>query len=366
MSTLSLTRWTTLPTAAKASARLPLIDALRAIAASTIAWHHFALYLCASSASVSFGMLDWLRDHGRATPIFFVVGGFVMAQSMSRREWNLSQVGRFIAHRYCRLGLPYLAAIALAIAACDFARGTLPDDLVGEPPTLPQLVAHLFFLQDILGYPSLSAGLWFVCVIFQLVLIYAAMLWLRDAIARWLGRPTPDESTAVPMLVGWALAISSLFYFNVHLRFDIWPWYFFCHFFLGVMVHHGLRDRKSGLAFGLYVALVLAALVYEWRLRLATSLVTGLVLFAGGKLGIMKRWPSSRAVQYLGRTSYSLFLIHFSVLVVVATVWAQQERTTPWDSLTACFAAYLASLVVADLFYRAVEIPTAQLSRRLA
>lgn len=364
MATISLTRSATLPQTVKTSARLPLVDALRAAAASVIAWHHFALYLCAWTASVSFGLLDWLRENGRTTQIFFVVGGFVMARSMSRRQWNLPEAGRFIVQRYCRLGLPYLGAIVLAMAACSFARGTLPDDLVGEPPTLPQLAAHAFFLQDILGYPSLSAGLWFVCINFQLGLIYAATLWLRDAIARASGRPAPDQSTAVPMLLGWTLAIASLFYFNVHQRFDVWAWYYFGHFFLGVMVHHGLRDRKSGLVFGLYVLLMLAALAYDWRWRLVTSLVAGLVLFCGGKLGLMQRWPSSRAVHYLGRASYSLFLVHFPVLLVVATVWAQQERTTPWDGLTAFLTAYAASLVVADLFYRAVEMPAARLNRR--
>ncbi len=291
----------------KSGARLPLIDALRAVAASTIVWHHFALYLCVSTPSVRFGFFDWLRDHGRATPIFFVVSGFVMAQTMSRRQWNLQQIGRFVVHRYCRLGLPYLAASAMAIAACTLARGTLPDDLVGAPPTLPQIAAHVFFLQDILGYPSFSAGLWFVCIIFQMGLIYAAMLWLRDAAARWLGRATAAQSNAVPMLLGWALAAASLFYFNVHLRFDVSAPYFFCHFFLGVMAHHGLRDRKSGFAFGLYVALMFVALAYLWRWRMVTSLVTGLVLFVGGKFGFIQRWPSSRAVQYLGAPATACF-----------------------------------------------------------
>jgi peptidoglycan/LPS O-acetylase OafA/YrhL len=95
-------------------------------------------------------------------------------------------------------------------------------------------------------------------------------------------------------------------------------------------------------------------------------MVTGLFLFLGDKLGLLNSWPRSRLVAYLGRTSYSLFLIHFPVLVVVETAWARLGRTSPWDAVAGLCVAYVASLVAAALLYAAVEAPAATLSRRFS
>ncbi|MQM31285.1 MAG: GTP cyclohydrolase, partial [Candidatus Accumulibacter phosphatis] len=166
--------------------RQQFITALRAVAAIVILWHHFALYppLRQWAAPLLGDMLDWLEFNARATQVFFVVGGYVMALSMSRQNWNLRSMRSFVVQRYLRLVIPYLGAIALAVSSYLVARGWLPDSVVGEPVSLPQLLAHLFFLQDILGYEQLSAGLWFVCINFQLGLVYAAGLLLRDTLAR--------------------------------------------------------------------------------------------------------------------------------------------------------------------------------------
>ena len=165
-------------------ARLPLVDAIRAVLATTIAWHHFFLYgpLADPLAASENGWLAWLLNYRWIVPAFFVISGFVMARSMLHGEWRLRQLGIFVVHRYCRLGLPYLAAIALAIVAATIARGDLSDDVVGPVPTGPQLLAHALLLQDILGYPALSAGLWFVCIDFQLSLLLAVLLVVRDTL----------------------------------------------------------------------------------------------------------------------------------------------------------------------------------------
>jgi peptidoglycan/LPS O-acetylase OafA/YrhL len=348
--------------------RLPLVDALRALAATLVAWHHFGLYGLQSTRipPALDQLLDPLRIYGWAAQVFFVLGGFVAARSMSRRTWNCRQVGWFSVGRYCRLGLPYLAAIALALAACAIGRGWVTECVLGRSPTLAQIIAHVVFLQDILGYESLSAGLWFVCIDFQLGLLFVAMLFLRDALARLFGRDEGEQSTVVLILVGWALAAPSLFFFNVHEDLDVWAIYFFGQFFLGVMVYHGLKSSRMTILWGIYALMVTAALVYNWRWRLATSLLTGLVLFLGGKFGLMERWPASRVVSYLGRTSYSLFLIHFPVLVLVLTLWARFDWTSPWAAMTALVVAYIASLMAADIFYRAIEAPAARSSRRFS
>ena len=78
--------------------RSQFIVALRAVAALVIVWHHFALYpsLRQWAAPLIGGVLDLLELHARATQVFFVVGGYVLAGSHSRHQWTLRRLGAFI------------------------------------------------------------------------------------------------------------------------------------------------------------------------------------------------------------------------------------------------------------------------------
>ena len=356
---------TTVNPAPAAAPRLLFLDALRAIASLTIVWHHFSLYppLREQAAPILGPVLDWFQHYARATQVFFVVGGYVMARSMAHRQWGVAEVLGFIRLRYCRLGLPYLAVIMVVIPVSMLGRGWLPDAVVGSPVTVPQLLAHLVFLQDLLGYEQLSAGLWFVCINFQLGLIYVATLWLRDR----LGRPPNAGGGSwleVPNLIGWALAVFSLFYFNLHEAWDHWALYFFPYFFMGVVVHGGQRSRSGRVGFWGYQLLLAAALLAHWRWRLVSALVVGLLLFAAEKTGVGARWPRSRIIARLGRASYSLFLIHFPMLLLVSTVWAWLGWISPWAAVAGLLTAFALSIAAAFWFFRWVEAPAGRLAHR--
>ena len=240
--------------------RLPFIIALPAVASLIILWHHFALYppLRGWAAPIAGQVLDGFEVHARATQVFFVIGGYVLARSLSHRQWDLRQVGTFVAQRYCRLGLPYLAVVALIIPIYLLAGDTLPESVVGSPASLPQVLAHLFFVQDLLEYEQLSAGLWFVCINFQLGLMYVAMLWLRDVFAASHNKKGPD----VVGWIGWALSIYSLFYFNLNAEMDGWGLYFFPYFFTGIIIHRSLAGATGKLEFCLYEAVLAEAMVF--------------------------------------------------------------------------------------------------------
>jgi hypothetical protein len=164
-----------------------LIQALRASAALTILWHHFALYalLTEWAAPLLGDLLSWLARYARATQVFFVVSGFVAAQTIGTRVWRFSQLGRFVLQRYCRLGLPYLAIVLATYPAhlriCSWlgagrcARAAGIAGTISCPPLLPA---------GLLGYEALSAGLWFVCINFQLGFGYAFGMMLQQRFGR--------------------------------------------------------------------------------------------------------------------------------------------------------------------------------------
>jgi len=350
--------------------RMQLIEAMRALASSVIAWHHLCLYWPPMSGQVPWvsEVVRWLSENGRATQLFFVIGGFVMAQGMSRRRWDGAVMRRYALVRYLRLALPYLVAMGLAMAACALGRGVLPEYITGGTPNFTQILAHVLFLQKIMGYESFSAGMWFVCINFQLSLLFALGLWCRDTLPsglRWL-----------PMAVGWALAASCLFYFNLDDRWDMWALYFFAHFFTGVMAWYGLGSRRWAAAFWAYLLMSAVALGWrcgldDWQLALPTvrmlvALGVGVVLHLGARSGLGVHWPKGATVAYLGRTSYSLFLVHFPLLVVILCLWTWLEWMTPLGHVAGLLITYALSLLAANLFYRYVETPAARVSREFA
>ena len=341
------------------------LDALRAFASVMILLHHFALYppLSEHAEPMLGSILDGFRNHARFTQVFFVIGGYVMAYTMSTQTWRLPAAGLYMVRRYCRLGIPYLASILLAMVACEFARGWVPVDVIGTPPTLPQFVAHLFFLQEFFGYEHLSTGLWFVCINFQMGLIYVIMLYLRDALLRWLGTSASGAWANLPMFAGWGISVFSLFFLNPNTDWDSWAIYFFPYFFMGIVVHDGLRNKSSEVGFWSYLALLVIAMIFGWRLRLASTAIIGLLLFVTEKSGLGGRWPKSRLIARIGRVSYSLFLVHFPVLIMVSTVWEKLGWNSPTQAVAGLLTAFFASVAASFVFYRLIELPSASLLR---
>lgn len=335
------------------------LNALRAIAALVILWHHFALYKpFADWAAPMIGIgLSWLAEHARATQVFFVIGGFVLAHSLDRRSWgSIAALGHFVVERYIRLGFPYLVVVALMVPIDHFARGWLPDEVLGSPVSVPQLLAHVFLLQDVLGYESLSAGFWFICINFQLSLLYVFMLFLRD---RW-----PHGRFDVVALIGWPLSVFSLFYANLESALDDWFIYFFPYFFMGIViqrVHAGLWRSR---AFWWFLGIFCVALLFEWRWRLGLAAAVGTLLYFVEQSGYAQTWPRSRTIRHLGQMSYSLFLVHFPVLLVVSTLWSRLGLNSPLEATLGLCCAFMFSVITAFAFHRWVEIPATRLRHK--
>lgn len=338
----------------------PFFLALRAFAALLIVWHHFAQYppLALWAAPWLGEVLGFFERYARGTQVFFVIGGYAAALTMAHRNWRPGIFGSYLLERYCRLGLPYLLTLLLVLPVLALARGWLPDEVLGAPPTLAQFAAHLLFLQDILGYEALSAGLWFVCINLQFSLLYALALTVRDTCGprwHWLGR-----------LGAWLLALAALFHFNLDPAWDVWVLFFFPYFFLGILLRHALRGGVGArLGFALYLLVLVVAVGYAWRWRLVIAAVVALALLLAERSDFARNWPRAPWLLRLGEWSFSLFLLHFPVLLLVSTLWAVAGWSSPWAASLGLLVAFVASLGAAALFYRWVELPAAALARRL-
>jgi peptidoglycan/LPS O-acetylase OafA/YrhL len=335
------------------ASRLPFLDLLRALASQAIVCHHLAFYgpLSESARDVATGLIDWLAQYGRlSVQIFFVVGGYLTAKHLSRDETpRLREVGTTLLGRYRRVGFPYLGALVLAIIANELARQWMDHPSISPPPTPGQLLAHVFLVHDLMGYDSLSAGIWYLAIDLQLVTIVTLLFW---ASARVFGKK--KGPAAARALLG-GLGLASMFWFNRDPSLDHLAVYFLGSYALGLLVAWQQAGVVRPWVFWGYTALLVLAVAIDFRSRLLVAGVTAIVLLLAQRYGWMSRWPRGRAVDQLGSVSYSLFLVHFPVCLLVNAWWSRYFPTEPWWSLLGMSVAYGASMAAAFAFYHWFE-----------
>ncbi|MEJ8851926.1 acyltransferase [Variovorax rhizosphaerae] len=348
-----------------AAGRMPLLDAIKGVACLLIVGHHVVRYgpLADGAAPLAPWLFGWLSQHGRlAVQVFLVIAGFLSAASLAPAGLLRSDrpAMRALWQRYGRLVMPYLAALICTVLVAAAVRPWLDDEAVPGAPSLPQLIAHGLLLQDLLGYEALSAGVWYVAIDFQLFALAIAVFWLAGLIQRH-GNLTAAGGRWLGAALVAILVLGSLLVFNRQASLDITAIYFFGAYGLG-MLGFWIGRATRGLAWRSAVALLgtvgLAALALEWRSRIAVALVTALVIVVADRRGWLapKHWPAAAMpLLRLGRISYSLFLIHFSVILAVNAVVSRWAPRTAWGDALGLLGAVALSLGAATVLYARVE-----------
>lgn len=339
------------------SHRLPAIDAVKAIASQLIVLHHLALYgpMSETVHSAAPRLVDALRNYGLlAVPAFLVVGGFLAARALLPRlaQLHLSQLPEALWGRYLRLAKPYGAALIAAIACAGLARLLAPHPEVPVAPTPDQVLAHVLLLHDIVGVDALSAGVWYVAIDFQLyalLLLLVAATWPLRKLAR-------TEHARIVLAACAVLTVLSLFWLNRDRQLEIWAPYFFGAYGLGILAQQ-VSNRSGPVGTALLLVLTAAALYVEWRDRILVAGLTALLLLWSNGGRSAPAWASSGTIDFLSRISYSLFLIHYPVSLLVGAI---VTRWWPGNVALNAFGlifTWATSIAAAALLHRWTEMP---------
>lgn len=306
-----------------------------------------------------------------AVILFFVLSGLVLTLPLFRHGFP-SYAG-YAAKRFCRLFLPAIAAVLLSVALLAMV-GTTPapwpmpmlDLLWREQPSIDLVLRHLLLISD--GKPDefyvLDLPLWTLEVEWRISLLlpFLALLARRSGIAilavaasGMLLPPLEQRLLGTEML-------SSLRYLPV--------------FAFGVMLAKHLdailrRIRalppSARLALWLFCILLIYARVllpapavqahHRLLIGLGAALLIALVLASARAQRIL----DPRPLQWLGRVSFSLYLLHLPIMLTVARLLP--DGVTPAWRLAAGVAL---SLALAEIFHRLVEKPSMDAGRALS
>jgi peptidoglycan/LPS O-acetylase OafA/YrhL len=335
-----------------------MIDLMKVVAAQVILWHHFCRYGPMANTLHEHGQVwvGWLAQHGRfAVQVFLVVSGFLVMLRLKGWLADGAQgqvLIRASVRRSWRIAVPYWWMLFAALAAAWLARKILvnPDTPAAASPA--QVLAHALFLQDILGQPALSTGVWYVAIDMQLHLGLTAlalvMCWLiRDTVTRW--------KSIVWHLIGAALylgLVCGMFVFGRDVRFETWAPFFLGPFCLGALIawSAGINARLRRLSWMLLLLICVGALLMQWSVDIAVALgvafaltrsagpfnrVNGMAVNAGPFRASNPAIISAR----LSHQSYCLFLFHYPVILVVGSAI---EAMFPGDATAAGLGMALA------------------------
>jgi peptidoglycan/LPS O-acetylase OafA/YrhL len=262
--------------------------------------------------------------YGRfAVVVFIVLSGFSLALAPARHGWRLDALSRF-AHRRARRILPaYWAALAFSLAVAWLI---VPQPGHGVPDGR-SIVVNGLLVQNLVGAHSPNAAFWSMAVEAQLYIAFPLLLLM---VRRWGSVAMLTVVTLIVATVGIAGPhVSRMATFVIQSPPDL-----AALFALGVVTAGilGASQARRAWPWG-WLALGAAAPVIAtlwWRgsvwslhhlfwidLALGPAIACLLAALATGQAAALLRLLDARPVRRLGLSSYSLYLTHAPIVVVV-------------------------------------------------
>lgn len=331
--------------------RLPFIDAAKGIACLVIVVHHLAVYGPMSEVigAVYPQLIDTLVVYGRlAVQLFFVVAGYFVASQFAPKGLTTPiNPGPLVWKRYKRLVTPFLFAVTLAALITALVRPWFLHDSLSGAPSVSQLLAHIFLMYDLIGLEALSAGVWYVAVDFQLFALTTVLIALIHMMpTRW--------HSLLPFVV-MALTAWSLWYLSLHAQYEIAAPYFFGYYGLGMLSYWAARTPAKGWFLILIALLGVVALGIEFRKSVVTATISALILSIASMRGWLEQWPRSASLHWLGERSYSIFLIHYGLIIGINALWSVWFPTGLLINAVGIAIAVVISIAGGAVLYRYVE-----------
>ncbi len=332
------------PSAGYDGSFVPSVQGLRGVAALSVLMDHFydmpkgGVYDMADPGFLP-PLWPWFQSMinvgGHGVELFFMISGFLIPASLVRH----GSLSRFFFDRLLRI-MPVFVVLHLALFAVGpivgykFFRGIDLGSYLGI------FTANLVFLQDALGLPIAQQNAW------TLTYEWAFYIWfaLTFVALRFGGR----VMAAPLILLGGACVLH-------------WPiTAFFCIGMLysatGFRIHvPGGLGLAAGLACGagLYASLVL---FHPFVGLIPGFLLFGMVLASRSGIGNALSVP---ALQYVGKISYSLYLVHPFVLYPLQMIGLKLvalgvDRWLLWAAFI--LLGLVMSLVASAISYELIEV----------
>jgi peptidoglycan/LPS O-acetylase OafA/YrhL len=343
--------------------RMTVIDALRGIAALLVVHPHFVGFFThpGERGWMARLMIDFAEFGHVGYDVFFVLSGFVIAYVLDRTVLTPGSAVSFWLRRALRLDPPYWISIFLMVLFLGLRSAVSLESV--SFPTWPQLVAHVFYLQQLLGFENINVVYWTLCLEVQFYIVAVLLLGLVGVCA---GRQSEaGRRTALfVFLATWmvSLAVYLELIPGIPLPGTFLPYWH--EFSLGTIAYWVVARRchPAWLAFLLAAGGAMLIAASSPRMHVLAAWTTSLIILLFAVRGRLYTGLTRPALQYLGKISYSLYLVHVPVGLSLLALRARVFPTSDTVSFVFFGTAVACSVGFAHLFWRFVEQPAVRLS----
>jgi peptidoglycan/LPS O-acetylase OafA/YrhL len=352
------------PTSSQKMPHVLELQSIRGLAALLVLVGHCISYYDAPSWWTN---VKLLVNTQAAVEIFFVLSGFVLAASLVRKPITQGSVFVYYAKRMFRIypALIFASCIAfLYLAAVHF---TYPDPYISQWMSerfRADRFAPLYIIASFAGMLAyLIPPVWtiFVEIVASIFIPWFALLMVKGQ----------AMFVAVGLaLLGLSLGLGGALYYHL----DV----FLVDFVLGASLllidPAPLKRHISGTWLSVMLPVIAATLLlgtrvwldverYDPWMQLYESILAAFIIFIYGRCGVVSPFLRSRALVWLGDISFSVYLLHFTVMCVIARAFVifSPNFVTQVGAVAASGVLTLLTLAItlplAAWAYRNIEIP---------
>ncbi len=349
--------------------RFLMIDGLRGIAAMMVVGYHLFGNLKNSVSSWLPEIISLALSKGNlGVQIFFVISGFVIACSIGDKHVNLKFLGKFALKRSIRLDPAYWVNIIVAILLIYLSNILFPE-LHYELPSIEKIISHIFYMQDLLGYGNIVAVYWTLCLEVQFYLLYVILLGSLQAILSCSSTRMLLHNVWVKwlfMTLGLLSIANYTSIFTIEIKHTFLPYWH--NFFLGILLSWVIRGWINKNYFHLFwLTIILLSLNSDYVLNAIVTIVTATTVYIAAERNKLTTLLASAPYQYLGRISYSLYLIHPVIgwrIISVGKKYIGNDLSVI-EGTSLFTAGVIGSVIASHIMFELIEKPSHMFSKNI-
>jgi peptidoglycan/LPS O-acetylase OafA/YrhL len=319
--------------------KIGIIETIRGLAALSVCLFHFSKTNIQFVGSSSF--FKTITSYGwTGVEAFFVVSGFIIPYSLFKNNYKSANFLKFLEKRCIRIEPVYLICI-IAVIVLNYICWLTPGFNGLKPElNLSSLFYHIFYLPEHMGYQWILPVFWTLEIEFHYYLIMGLLF-------AFFWKDTQKFMISISIL----LILSFIIPLKI---FQYMP-----YFTMGILVCSGKTGmmKSKVIITGILISAMALILNSETYVPVFVGIVTA--------IGIHYFNFTNRITNFLGKISYSLYLIHIPIGSRILNI-AGRYCHKSYETWFAIIFALIFTIFTAWIFYILIEKPFQQMSKKLS
>lgn len=341
-----------------------------------------ALWVVAGHALASLPMLSSKIPanllNTQAVDVFIMLSGFVIFFMLDNKPQSY---GKYITQRFFRIFPIYLVALIVSFIMLDFTTSVLTHaltapatngrlELIDQFNKSPSLHAffHLLLIQGAVPVSILKDSsftilgqAWSVSVEWQFYIIAPLLFALMNKITN--KKNCFALFIILAFMIGYGKITDKGFYGNNLFAFSIG--YITFYFYKNIYPLIDINQLKVGSAIVIFLSIVLlekdAFPVIIWVVSFYAVLKKDMC----GKLSFIGKILDWKPVLYIGRISYSIYMVHMAIVFYILSLLSGFNELPLYIYVAFPFGCIVVSIAISSVTYKYIEKPMMSLGKRI-